>query len=233
MKILGMIGGTSWYSTIEYYREINKRASEKLDPGSNPTLIIYSLNIELMREGNIDKISQAYLEIALKLKEAGADAIILCANTPHMVYPFVAPKIDIPILHIADATAKGALSLGLKKLGLLGTKATMEKDFLKIYLRDNHQLDTLTPGVVARNEIHRIISEELTQGNFSKYAKAFIIEEMQKLKLQGADGIILGCTELPMLIKQEDFELPLLNTTELHAQMAVDYILEDIPTAGS
>jgi aspartate racemase len=227
MKTLGMIGGTSWHSTIDYYRLINELAGEKIGNHANPPLILYSLNIAVMREGNLDKINETYLDVSQKLQEAGAQGIIICANTPHMVYPFVAPKISIPIIHIGDATAEHAVSLGIKKLGLLGTKATMERDFLKHHLRNNFGIDTLTPGLTARDEIHRLISEELTQGVFTDETKTYFIEEMDKLKLQGAEGIILGCTELPLLLKPEDFELPLLNTLQLHAQKAVKFILED------
>lgn len=227
MKILGMIGGTSWHSTIDYYRLINELTGEKIGKQVNPPLILYSLNIAVMREGNLDIINKTYLDISLKLQEAGAQAIIICANTPHMVYPFVVPKLSIPILHIGDATAKRADELGIKKLGLLGTKPTMERDFLKHHLRDNFSIDTLIPGLTARNEIHRLISEELTHGVFTNETKGFFVEEMEKLKLQGAEGIILGCTELPLLLKQEDLELPLLNTLQLHAEKAVQFILED------
>ncbi len=227
MKTLGMIGGTSWHSTVDYYRLINELASEKIGKQANPPLILYSLNIAIMRDGNMDKINKTYLDISLKLQEAGAQGIIICANTPHMVYPFVAPKLSIPILHIGDATAESAVSMGIKKLGLLGTKATMERDFLKHHLRDNFGLDTLTPGMNAREEIHRLISEELTHGILKEETKAYFIEEMEKLKLQGVEGIILGCTELPLLLKPEDFELPLMNTLELHAKKAVKFILED------
>ena len=227
MKTLGMIGGTSWHSTIDYYRLINDLASKKIGKQANPPLILYSLNIAIMREGNMDKINKTYLDISLKLQEAGAQAIIICANTPHMVYPFVAPKLSIPILHIGDATAERATNMGIKKLGLLGTKATMERDFLKHHLRDNFGIDTLTPGLTARDEIHRLISEELTHGIFEEETKKLFIEEMEKLKLQGAEGIILGCTELPLLLKPDDFELPLLDTLRLHSEKAVEFILED------
>lgn len=224
MKKLGLIGGTSWHSTIEYYRLINELAGKKLGDGSNPPLLLYSLNIALMRGMNIDKIGAEYIEIAKKLEAAGAEAIIICANTPHMIYPLLVPRIDIPVLHIADATALEAKKLKIRKLGLLGTKATMEKDFLKDRLRKEHDLDALTPGLTARDEIHRIISEELTRGLITDKAKAFMLEEMEKLKLQGAEGVILGCTELPLLLYPEDFDLPLLNTTLLHAEMAVRFV---------
>lgn len=227
MKTLGMIGGTSWHSTIDYYRLINELAGEKIGDMSNPPLILYSLNIALMREGNMDKINKTYLDVSSKLQEAGAQAIIICANTPHFTYPFVAPKLSIPILHIGDATAAKAKELGISKLGLLGTKPTMERDFLKHHLRDNFGIDALTPGLSARDEIHRIIGNELTRGIFTVEAKAYFIEEMDKLKLQGAEGIILGCTELPLLLQPEDFELPMLNTLRLHAEMAIRFILEE------
>jgi aspartate racemase len=224
MKKLGLIGGTSWHSTIDYYRLINELACERLDDGSNPPLILYSLNMAIMRTMDMDKISAEYIDIAQKLEIAGAEAIIICANTPHMIYPVLTPRINIPVLHIADATAREAKRLNINKLGLLGTKATMEKDFLKDRLRKEHGVDALTPGMTAREEIHRIISQELTRGAFTEEAKTYLLDEMAKLKLQGAEGIILGCTELPLLIKPEDFELPLLNTTLLHSEMAVEFI---------
>ena len=222
-----MIGGTSWHSTIDYYRLINEKVGEKIGRQSNPPLILYSLNIALMREGNMDLINKTYLEVAQKLEDAGAQAIIICANTPHMVYPFVTPKLSIPILHIGDATAERAVELNIRKLGLLGTKPTMERDFLKLHFRNNYNIDTLTPGLTARDEIQRLISEELTHGIFKDETKNYFIEEMEKLKLQGVEGIILGCTELPLLLKAEDFELPLLNTLQLHAEKAVQFILEN------
>lgn len=228
MKKLGLIGGTSWHSTLEYYRIINELAGKRLNDGSNPPLLLYSLNIELLRSMNTDKIGAEYIEIAQKLETAGAEAIVICANTPHMIYSVLVPRINIPVLHIADATANEAKKLNINKLGLLGTKATMEKDFLKDRLRKEHNQDALTPGLNAREEIQRIISEELTWGIITDEAKAVMIEEMGKLKLQGAEGIILGCTELPLLIKPEDFDLPLLNTTLLHAEMAVEFVFSDL-----
>jgi aspartate racemase len=227
MKKLGLIGGTSWHSTIEYYRLINELAGKKLNDGSNPPLILYSLNIAIMRTMNMDKIAAEYIEIAQKLEGAGAEAVVICANTPHMIYPVLVPRINIPVLHIADATATEAKKLKIRKLGLLGTKATMEKDFLKDRLRKEHNLDALTPGMTAREEVHRIISEELTRGVIKDESKAFMLEEMEKLKLQGAEGIILGCTELPLIINPGDLDLPLLNTTLLHAEMAVEFVFEE------
>lgn len=226
MKTLGLIGGTSWHSTIVYYRLINELVGEKIGKQGNPPLIIYSLNIELMREQNVEKINTTYLEVATKLQNAGAEALVICANTPHMVYEFVQPKIDVPILHIADATGKEAKQKGLKKLGLLGNQPTMTGDFISGFLKTNYGMETIIPKADCLLDAHHYVSTELTQGIFTNEAKKFFLNQMELLKQRGAEGIILGCTELPMLLEQEDFELPILATTELHAQMASEFILE-------
>lgn len=225
MKTLGMIGGTSWHSTIVYYRLINELVGEKIGTQGNPPLIIYSLNIELMREGDKNKINNAYLEIAHKLENAGAEALVICANTPHMVYPFVTPKINIPILHIADATGKSAVKKGIKKLGLLGNRPTMTGGFLQKKLNEDYGLEIIIPEEKNIEQTHYYISYELTQGKFTDEAKQFYLQRMEELKNRGAEGIILGCTELPMLIKENEFDLPMMATTDLHAQMAADFIL--------
>lgn len=227
MKKIGLIGGTSWHSTIVYYRLINEMVGEKIGSHANPELLLYSLNVELMREQNIDKINNKYLEISEVLQTAGAEAIVICANTPHMVYEFVQPKINIPILHIADATGSEAKKKNLKKLGLLGTRPTMKMEFISSRLKENFKIETVIPDDEFIDQNHNYIAKELTKGIFSEEAKIFYIEQMILLQNKGADGIILGCTELPMLLEQKDFNLPLLATTELHAQMAANFILED------
>lgn len=228
MRTIGLIGGTSWHSTIVYYRLINELAAKKIGAHANPPLIIYSLNIELMREQNKEKINHGYLHIARKLEIAGAKALIICANTPHMVYDFVQPKISIPILHIADAVGKEAVSNGLQRLGLLGNRPTMTGGFIQKRLSEKFGLQTLIPDEEYLAAAHEFVSKELTQGKFTETARSFFIDQMQLLKEKGAQGIILGCTELPLLVGQEDFDLPLIPTTQLHAQMAVNFILEDI-----
>ncbi len=224
MKTLGMIGGTSWHSTIEYYKLINQMASKKIGDWANPPLIIHSINIELMREQNKEKINAKYLDTATKLQTAGAEAIVICANTPHMVYDFVQPQINIPILHIADATGKEAKGLGLTKLGLLGNKPTMTGNFIPKVLKNNYDIETIIPEGEFVPQAHEYVSKELTQGTFSDAAKQFFIEQIELLKEKGADGIILGCTELPLLIQKGDVDIPTLATTNLHAQIAVDFI---------
>lgn len=225
MKTLGLIGGTSWHSTIVYYRLINELVGEKIGTQGNPPMIIHSINIEVMREQNVDRIHATYLDVAQKLQTAGAEAIVICANTPHMAYDFVQPKINIPILHIAEATGQEAAKLELNKLGLLGNRPTMTKGFISNLLKNNYDIETLVPEARYLSQAHEYVSKELTQGIFTAEAKNFFLEQIGLLKDQGAKGIILGCTELPLLIKQEDVDLPLLSTTDLHAKMAVDFVL--------
>ena len=225
MKLLGLIGGTSYHSTIVYYRMINEMVAKEIGTQGNPPLLLYSLNIELMRSQDVDSINAEYLKIAQKLERAGATALVICANTPHMAYEYVQPRIGIPIVHIADAIGKEAKRMELSQLGLLGNKPTMTKGFIQKILKENYQIQTIIPEERFLPQAHTYVSKELTQGVFSVQAKQFFLNQMQLLKTRGAEGIILGCTELPMLIKADDTELPLLPTTDLHVQMAVRFIL--------
>lgn len=224
MKTLGLIGGTSWHSTLEYYRDINEKASEIMGSQSNPELILYSINIDVMRAQNKDAINAKYLEVSKKLQDAGAEAIVICANTPHMAYEYVQPKIGIEILHIADATGREAERLGLKKLGLLGNRPTITGGFIADRLKTKYNVDTISPRDEAIEKSHYFVSEELTRGVFSDAARAFYQEQIEQLRDEGADGVILGCTELPILLKDETTVIPALATTDLHVKMAVDFI---------
>ncbi len=225
MRTLGMIGGTSWHSTIEYYKLINEGVEQSIGTQGNPPLIIHSINIELMREQDKQKINTKYLDVSKKLQKAGAEAIIICANTPHMAYPYVKPKIDIPILHIAEATGIKAKKYGLKSLGLIGNKPTMTGTFIPDILEEKFAIETVIPDEKHLDQAHYYVSKELTQGIFSQEAKEFFLKQMNLLRDKGAEGIILGCTELPILFKETDYDVPLLSTTELHANMAIDFIL--------
>ncbi|WP_375577778.1 amino acid racemase [Marivirga tractuosa] len=227
MKTLGLIGGTSWHATVEYYRQINQKVGELIGKQANPELIIYSINIELMREQNKEKIQDKYLEVSKKLQEAGAEGIIICANTPHMVYDYVQPKINIPILHIGIATGRAAQDAGIKTLGLLGNKPTMTGNFISSVLENDFGMKVIIPEGEDLNQSHHFVSKELTQGTFSEEAKAFYLDQIQEFKRRGADGIILGCTELPILLKGIQADLPMLATTDLHIEMAVNFILEN------
>jgi|SRR5690625_283834 len=225
MKTIGLIGGTSWHSTIAYYRLINEMVGETVGTDQNPPIWIHSLNIQLMRGQNRNEINEKYLEVARQLEDNGAEAIAICANTPHMVYPFVQPKINIPILHIADATGHAAKKQGLTKLGLFGNKPTMTGDFISARLKDHFNIDVILPGEEEIERSHYFVSQELTRGKFTGEARSFYREQILRLADRGADGIILGCTELPLLLEQDSASVPLLPTTHLHARMIADFIL--------
>jgi aspartate racemase len=205
---------------------INKGVGKEIGTQGNPELIIHSINIELMRSRDWEKINAKYLDISKKLQMVGAQGIVICANTPHVVYDHVQPQIDIPILHIAEATGKEAKRLGLKRLGLLGNRPTMTGPFISGYLAEHFDIQTLIPEGNNLDRANHFVSTELTQGKFTEAAKMFFLKEIERLRQRGAEGIILGCTELPLLIKPEEVSLPTLATTQLHAQMAVDFILE-------
>lgn len=225
MRTLGMIGGTSWHSTIAYYRLINELVANSIGQQENPPLIIHSINIAVMRAQKIDAIHATYLDVAQKLEQAGAEAIVICANTPHMAYNYVQPKINIPFLHIADATGQEAEKLGLKKLGLLGNKPTMTGSFIPDILKDKYGIETIIPEEEYLPIAHNYVSKELTQGVFSNEARSFFLDQIDLLAQRGASGIILGCTELPLLIDSSKVALPTLATTDLHADMAAKFIL--------
>ncbi len=226
MKTLGLIGGTSYHSTIEYYRAINERVSESIGSDQNPTLLLYSVNIELMRSGDQKRIKESYLEISKKLIEMGAEGIIICANTPHMVYEYVQPQLTRPILHIADAIGHYAKRKDIKSLGLLGTKAVVKMGFIAKYLEQNFEITTVLPAEEHIDRVHQYISKELTQGKFTDEAKSYFLHQMDELENKGADAMILGCTELPQLIQSKDTDHQLIDTTDLHIASAVDFILE-------
>jgi aspartate racemase len=198
---------------------------EAIGTQGNPELLIYSINIELMREQNVAKIYAKYLEVALKLEKAGAKALVICANTPHMSYDYVQPKISIPILHIAEATGREATRLGVKKVGLLGNRPTMTLGFIPEFLQERFGIETNIPQEAGVAQSHHYVSKELTQGKFTPEAKEFFLHQISLLKAGGAEAIVLGCTELPILLNSEDAEIPMLATTQLHARMAADFIL--------
>jgi aspartate racemase len=225
MKTLGLIGGTSWHATVEYYSQINKKVGVVIGTQANPELIIYSINIELMREQDQEKIQFKYLDVSKRLQEAGAEGIVICANTPHMIYDYVQPKIDIPILHIGIATGRAAQDAGFNTLGLLGNKPTMTGKFISSVLEHDFGMKVIIPEGENLDKSHHFVSKELTQGIFSDEAKAFYLNEISEMKRRGADGVILGCTELPLLLKNADADLRMLSTTDLHIDMAVNFII--------
>lgn len=228
MKTLGLIGGTTWVSTVDYYKYINQLTNERLGGLDIARLILYSVNFgELMKFVNADdwvSVGTFMSEIAVKLEKAGADAIVLCANTTHMVADTVQQSISIPVLHIVDAVAKEIEKQNIGKVGLLGTRFTMERDFFKDRLL-GFDIETLVPDAAVREFVHNSIYTELGKDIFLKETKAKYIEIIDDLRDAGANGIILGCTEIPMLIKQADCNIPAFDTTFIHAKYAVDFAL--------
>jgi len=226
MKTIGLIGGTGWVSTLEYYRLINQGINKKLGGLNSAQCLIYSFNYaEIDRLNKLDDhrgIYRLVFDAAEKLKGASADFLVLCANTLHQYADELEKNIGLPIVHIADATSKAAKKLGLSKIGLLGTRFTMEMDFYTKRLKAAG-IESLVPTKPDRDFIHDAIMNELLKENFKKETKGKFLSIMNDLEATGARGIILGCTEIPLLIKQEDVKLPVLNTLEIHAAAVVDY----------
>lgn len=231
MRTLGLIGGTSWHSTIEYYRYINQYVNDYFGDNTNPPLLVFTLNHSLIRryqrESNWEGIAEQLTAAAKSLENAGADRLMFCANTPHKVYDIVVAKIKTPILHISDATAEAIKARSLKKLCFLGTKYSMTENFVTQRIIDNG-VEVLAPSDEnSIEELHRIIQEELTYGKIIDESKEYVIREIQSFIEIGAEGVILGCTEFPLMIKENDLQIPIFNTTELHSKAGADYILKD------
>lgn len=226
---MGLIGGTSWASTLEYYRIINKKVEQRLKGLHSAHCIIYSVDFEEFVIKNKDKwdlITEKYINIARKLEQTGAEFIIICANTMHKTAEKVEKNIGIPLIHIADVTGKKIFQKNLKKIGLLGTKTTMQEDFYKKRLENKFSIDVIVPELDQQVIIHNIIFDELTHGIILDSSKSKYLEVIDDLFLRGAEGIILGCTEIPLLIKQKDVGKPVFDTTNIHAEAAFEYALK-------
>jgi aspartate racemase len=228
MKLLGLIGGISWISTVDYYSYINKGINDELGGLNYAQCIIHSFNYADIVKNNENENWDATLAMvtkaALNLQQSGAGAIILCANTMHIIADELAKNIQIPVIHIATATANAISQQGISKVGLLGTRFTMERDFFKDKLTEQG-ITTLLPGDDERKFIHDTVGNELGRGIFKPETKSYYIEVMKKLVDRGAEGIILGCTEIPMLIKPGDIDIPLFDTTLIHSKAAVEFML--------
>jgi aspartate racemase len=228
MKTLGLIGGTTWVSTVDYYSYINKMAAERLGGSASAQLILYSVNFAEIKAwadaGDWDAIGGRLSEISQKLEIAGAEAIVLCANTMHIVSDTVQQSVNIPLLHIVDAVAKEIQNKHAKKVALLGTGFTMDHVFYPNRLLD-FGIETIVPEKEDRDFIHNSIFEELGKEIFRDETKQRYLGIIEKLNKEGAEGVILGCTEIPLLIKQEDCGIPVFDTTMIHAKYAVDLAL--------
>jgi aspartate racemase len=229
MKTIGLIGGTSWESTAVYYKLINQEIQKRLGGLNSAKLILHSLNMEefkqLQLDGKMNEACALYCEAANKLELGGADMILIGANTPHIFAPEIQKHISIPIVHIARATGQAIKEAGLSSVGLLGTKITMEQDFYKKILTEEFGLTVLIPDQEGRDYIDGKIFSEFCLGQFTEETRIGYLEIMNKLKAQGTQGMILGCTEIPILINKEHTDILLFDTTRIHALEAVDKAL--------
>lgn len=230
MKSLGLIGGTTWLSTVDYYRLINQKINEKLGGLTSAKIFLCSVNFAevnaLVAQDKWNDISEMFSSAAHKLQIAGAECILICANTPHKIAGNVKEAIDIPLIHIAEETAKEIKKKEIGKVGLLGTKFTMEGVFFTDVLTDNG-IESYIPDENDRQFIHDTIFEELGKNIFKQETKSKYLNIIDKLLTKGAEGIIMGCTEIPLLIKQEDCSSPLFDTLQIHAEAAVKFALSE------
>ncbi|QHG23690.1 aspartate/glutamate racemase family protein [Pseudomonas sp. DTU12.1] len=230
MRTIGLIGGMSWESSAEYYRIINQQVRDRLGPLRSAQMLLYSVDFgpveQAQHAGRWDNAALILQDAARRLQAGGADCIVLCTNTMHLVAPQIEAAVSVPFLHIADAAGAAAVKANTLTVGLLGTAFTMEQDFLKARLAAQG-LNVLVPDAQERRAVHRIIYEELCVGVISEASRQVYQQAIGNLAARGAQAIILGCTEIGLLIKPEHSDLPLLDTTELHAQAAVAFALED------
>jgi aspartate racemase len=231
MKTIGLIGGMSWESTVPYYRIMNETVRARLGGFHSAKIVLLSVDfheIELLqRSGDWDEAGRLLAQAGLSLEAAGADSLLLCTNTMHKVVDAIETAVNIPLFHIADPTAQEIKKRGLTKIGLLGTRFTMEQDFYRGRLRDQHHLDVLIPDDADRGVVHRIIYDELCMGVVRDTSRAEYRRIINSLVAHGAQGVILGCTEISMLVGPSDSPVPLFDTTSIHATKAAEWALED------
>jgi len=226
MKKIGLVGGISWTSTLDYYKYLNQGINSKLGGLNSAQCIIYSLNFSDIQNKGWTNSFDLIFDACKNLVSSNVNAIVLCANTAHLFADEIQEKIDIPIIHIASATAKEINRKKLSKVGLLGTKFTMEMDFYRNKLKE-YSIETIIPTDKKDvEEIQDIVKNELGKGIVTKESKEKFINYANKLVERGAEGIVLGCTEIPMLIEQKDFNFPVFDTTKIHVENIIDFALE-------
>ncbi|MES5954833.1 aspartate/glutamate racemase family protein [Bacillus fungorum] len=230
MKTIGLIGGMSWESTTEYYRIINEEIKERLGGLHSAKCMINSVDFEeierFQTNGDWNGAGEVLGKAAYSLQRGGADFIIICTNTMHKVVEEIKKNIHIPVLHIADATAKEIKRKGIQTVGLLGTKYTMEQDFYKSRIEENY-IEVMVPSEKDRDKINEVIYTELCLGKITSQSRVYYKRVIEELVQEGAQGIILGCTEIGLLIKQEDVSIPIFDTTHIHAVEAVNFALRN------
>lgn len=228
-RVIGLIGGMSWESSAEYYKLINQEVRQRLGPLCSARLLMYSVDFgpieQAQHAGRWDELAAMLEDAARRLHSGGADCVVLCTNTMHKVADRVAAAVPIPFLHIADPVGRTALQKGVSVLGLLGTRFTMEQPFMRERLEHEFGLQVVVPDEDDRAEVHRIIYQELCAGVVSNASRKTYQRVIESMAQRGAQAVVLGCTEITLLIQQGDSVLPVLDTTQLHAQAAVDYAL--------
>jgi aspartate racemase len=231
MKTIGLIGGMTWHSSAEYYRLINEDVQKRLGGAASARCVMYSLEFQevedLQEAGDWKRLTDLMTDAALRIEAAGADFIVICANTMHKTAEAIERATPLPLVHIVDAAAGAIRRQKLKTVGLLGTRYTMEQDFYRARLEKKHGLQVLVPDEAGRTTVHDVIYKELSRGLIREDSRLAYQEVIGKLQARGAEGIILGCTEIPLLIKAGDAPLPVFDTTALHAKAAVDLALSD------
>lgn len=229
MKTIGLIGGMSWESTVPYYRLINEGIKNRLGGLHSARIALYSVDFHdierLQHAGRWDEAGAMLANAARALQSAGADFLVLCTNTMHKVTPAIEAAVTIPLLHIADPTAAAVKQAGIRTVGLLGTRFTMEEDFYRGRLETRHGLEVVIPDAADRDVVHRVIYDELCLGETKEESRTAYRAIIGRLVAQGAEGIILGCTEIGLLVKPEDAPVRLFDTTLLHAESAVGFAL--------
>ncbi|MCR5373469.1 MAG: aspartate/glutamate racemase family protein [Solobacterium sp.] len=229
MKKIGLIGGLSWQSTVDYYRIINEESNRRLGGKSTVESIIYSTDLEekygLVMKNDMETLAREFTEITKSLEKAGADVVLMCTNTMHTVFDEIQKNVDVPMIHITDAAAAAIKKQGLTKVGILGTTFTMTQPFIMGKLKEDYGIECIAPRKEQMPEIMRVIEEELTFNIIKDSSREYYVNVIKELQQRGAQGVILGCTEIQMLIKQKDSPLPVFDTTELHALAAVDCAL--------
>ncbi len=230
MKTIGLMGGMSWQSSLEYYRLLNEGVQARLGGLHNAKSLMYTVDFAeiaaLQKAGNWDEAARALITAAQALERSGADCVLICTNTMHKLADEVQASVGIPLLHIADATAQKVKAAGIARVGLLGTAFTMEQDFYKGRLLERHGLEVLTPEPEDRAIVHRIIYDELCLGKVLEGSRAEYVRIMEGLVARGAQGIILGCTEIMLLVGQAECSVPVFDTTALHVEKAVEFALD-------
>ena len=226
MKTIGLLGGMSWESTADYYRSINQGVKNTLGGLHSAKIILHSVDFDpiekMQHQGDWPGTAKVLSGAALSVQAAGADFLLICTNTMHKVASDIEEAIDIPLLHIADATAEVLTKQGIKTVGLLGTAFTMEQDFYKGRLSNKYGLEVLTPNQEDRKSVHEIIYKELCLGEIKPSSRLEYLRIIDSLAAQGAEAVILGCTEIGMLVNQTDTSVKLFDTTAIHAQAAVE-----------